>query len=317
MTDPIFPALLKFWRTRKGYSQQELARAARVSTRHLSFLETGRAGPSEEMVLRLAETLGLPLREQNEMLRAGGLPGRYLETPEQEMCAGVDWAIERMLQQQEPYPLTVLSVDYDILRSNRAASRVFGEFVATPSRLTQPLNMYQLLFDPHLVRPYVQDWPQVARMMLARLHREAHQHPSDRRLSALLARVLRYPGVPAEWRKPDFSVEMVSTLAIRLRRGDVQLAFMTTLTSFAAPLLVTLQELRLESYFPIDEQTRAACERIASGLPVLPPTSPTLPAPPVAVAVAAAAQSVAAPAAAGYAPPPALRPAPPRPPAQA
>jgi transcriptional regulator with XRE-family HTH domain len=267
MPDSMFPALLKFWRVRKGYSQAELAVAARVSTRHLSFLETGRAKPSEEMVLRLVDALGVPLRDQNDMLRTADFAPRYAEPKLSEVSSGVEWALERMLQQQEPYPLTVLSVDYDIVRSNRAASRVFGEFVAVPSRLSEPLNMYTLLFDPYLVRPFVQDWPRVAHMMVARLHREAFQHRGDERLVRLLDRVLRYPKVPAEWRQPDFSVEMESTMAIRLQRGDLQLGFLTTLTNFSAPLLVTLQELRIESYFPLDAQTQAACERIASEQP--------------------------------------------------
>jgi transcriptional regulator with XRE-family HTH domain len=270
MPESMFPALLKFWRVRKGYSQLELAGVARVSTRHISFLETGRARPSEEMVLRLMDALGVPLRDQNNMLRTADFPPRYAEPKLTELSSGVEWALERMLRQQEPYPLTVLSVDYDIVRSNSAASRVFGEFVAMPSHLSEPLNMYTLLFDPFLVRPFVQDWPLVAAMMVARLHREAFQHSGDERLVRLLDRVLRYPKVPAAWRQPDFSLEMESTMAIRLQRGDLQLGFLTTLTSFSAPLLVTLQELRIESYFPLDASTQAACERIASDQPLAP-----------------------------------------------
>lgn len=264
MTDRLFPALLKYWRGRGGYSQLELALATEVSARHLSFLETGRARPSQAMVLRLMAALDLPLRDQNDLLRTAGFGPRFAEPALDAVAPAVDWAIERMLHQQEPYPLLLLDADYGVVRGNDAARRVFATFVDEPARLSEPLNMYTLLFDPGLVRPFVVDWERLARKMVARLHREALRQQGDSRLAALLTRALAYPGVPREWRQPDFSADSDATLTVTLRRGDLTLGFLTTLTAFSAPQLVTLQELRIESYFPLDAQTQQVCERLAA-----------------------------------------------------
>jgi transcriptional regulator with XRE-family HTH domain len=263
MTARLFPALLKYWRGRQGQSQLDLALLADVSARHISFLESGRAKPSDEMVLRLMAALDVPLRDQNEVLRAAGFEPRFAEPELEAISPAIDWAIERMLLQQEPYPLTLLSGDYRILRSNRAAQRLFSHFVADPARLAGPLDMFSLLFDPALARPFVVDWPGLAARMLARLHREVLHSRGDMRLSALLDRALQYADVRAEWRQPSFAAPVESTLKVWLRRGDLQIGFMTTLTAFSAPGVITLEELRIESYFPLDEQTRQTCERLA------------------------------------------------------
>jgi transcriptional regulator with XRE-family HTH domain len=261
MSDRLFPALLKYWRSRHGQSQLGLALAAGVSARHISFLESGRAKPSSDMVLRLMAVLGVPLRDQNEALRVAGHAPRFAEPELHAIAPEIDWAIERMLAQQEPFPLTVLSPDYRILRRNSAASRVFEGFIAGPAPRNEPPDLFALVFDPGLARPFLVDWHHVAHHMLARLHREALHAPGDARLSALLARVMHYPGVKDEWRRPDFGASLGSTLTIRLRRGEVSLNFMTTVTCFAAPRQVTLEELRIESYVPLDSATREFCTR--------------------------------------------------------
>ena len=264
MNNQMFPALLKYWRNHNGQSQLDLALAAGVSARHISFLESGRAMPSQEMVLRLMSTLGVPLRDQNEAIRAAGFSPRYSEPSLEAISPAIDWAIERMLKQQEPYPLTVLSVDYQIIKNNLATKRMFDLFVEDASRLTEQIDMFTLLFDPALARPFVVDWQQLAHHMLARLHHETLKSRGDPRLSALLERVLRFPNVKAEWRHPDFSTAIGSALNVRLQRGDLAVGFMTTLTAFSAPTIVTLEELRIESYFPLDASTRRVCERLAA-----------------------------------------------------
>jgi len=264
VTGRLFPALLRYWRDCRGISQLDLALTAGVSSRHVSFLESGRSKPSEAMVLRLMVALDVPLREQNQILLAAGFTARFPEPALDEVEPAVEHAISRMMQQQEPYPLTVLSGGYDILRSNGAAGALFAHFVAEPARLpTPPLNMFSLLFDPSLVRPFVTDWARVGHQMIARLHREALQHRTDDRLRALIQRTLAYPDVPSAWRRPDFSAHCGSTLEIQLCRGEVRLGFLTTMTMFSAPQQVTLDELRIESYFPLDEATRSTCIRMA------------------------------------------------------
>src|SRR5207253_151378 len=129
-----------YWRDCRGISQLDLAIDAGVSARHVSFLESGRSKPSEAMVMRLMVALDVPLREQNQILLAAGFPARFPEPGLDEVAPVVEQAIDRMMQQQEPYPLTVLSGGYDVLRSNRAAGALFARFVAEPARLPMTLN---------------------------------------------------------------------------------------------------------------------------------------------------------------------------------
>ncbi|CAN5809846.1 helix-turn-helix transcriptional regulator [soil metagenome] len=267
MNDLLFPALLKFWRGRHGQSQLDLALSAGVSARHISFLEAGRAAPSIDMVLRLMAALDVPLRHQNEALRAAGFAPRFPEPELGAISPAIDWAIERMVRQQEPYPLTVLAADYRIVKMNNPASSLFAHFVQDRARAIGSLDMFSLLFDPGLAKPFVMGWDQLAGKMLARLHREMLQGGGDSRLSSLLDRALRYPGVNAQWRRPDLSTQIDSTLEVWLQRDDTRVGFMTTVTAFSAPRSVTLEELRIESYFPLDEATRMVCERWAEAAP--------------------------------------------------
>jgi transcriptional regulator with XRE-family HTH domain len=263
MTSRLFPALLRYWRNRRGLSQLDLALEANVSARHVSFLESGRAKPSDEMALRLLAVLSVPLREQNHALRAAGLSPHYPEPEIGSLDPVIEQAIERMMAQQEPYPLTVLSADSTILRSNAAAARLFGAFVAEPSALPTRLDLFTLIFDPRFMRPFVVDWPALARSMVSRLHREHLARGGDERLAARLEQVFAYPDVPRAWRNPDFAVDIAPCLTLRFARGDLHLGFLTTLTVFSAPQQVTLEELRIESCFPLDEATRQVCEAAA------------------------------------------------------
>src|SRR5216684_3786239 len=188
----LFPALLRHWRTLRGLSQLDLALAADVSSRHVSFLETGRAQPSREMVLRLATTLSVPLREQNDLLRAAGFPDAFAEPGlEGGQPPGVAQAIDRMLAQQEPFPMTVLDRHYSVLRTNGGGTRL-------------------------LARPFVVDWERVAHAFVSRLHRETLAKPADAGLAALLRSLFEYPDVPEAWRQPDFSTPSDPTLTLRL-----------------------------------------------------------------------------------------------------
>lgn len=265
MINRIFPALLKYWRGRSGLSQLDLALAADVSVRHLSCLETGRAQPSESMVLRLLATLNVPLRHQNDALIAAGFAAHFLDPALDSLPDAVQSAMDRMLQQQEPFPMTVLAADYKILQHNAAARRVFGQFTANPQLLSpQSVDMFALILDPALGKPFVRDWHTVARHMLTRLQRELSRS-GDVRLASLLDRAMQYPGVESSWRYPDEDAKTYSTLEVWLQRDGLTLGFMTTLTAFSSPGNVLLDELRLESYFPLNEATRVACERLAAG----------------------------------------------------
>jgi transcriptional regulator with XRE-family HTH domain len=262
----IFPALLRHHRHLRGLSQLDLAVASDVSSRHVSFLETGRAQPSREMVLRLGACLSVSLRDQNELLRAAGFPPAYAEpSPHGGLPPFVDQAIERMMQVHEPFPMTLLDRSFDVLRSNAGGTRLLERFVAEPAALGTTPNAYRLLFDPRLVRPFVRDWAKVARSVVARLHRETLLHPTNTALSSLLRSLFDYPDVPQSFRQPDFSEPNEPVLVLRLARGATSLAFLTTLTHFNAPGNVTVEEVTIESYFPLDHATEVACAAIAQG----------------------------------------------------
>jgi transcriptional regulator with XRE-family HTH domain len=261
--DRLFSALLRDWRSRRGMSQLDLAVAADVSSRHVSFLETGRAEPSREMVLRLAGTLNLPLREQNAMLRAAGFIDEFAEPDVRgDLPGSIAAALDRMFAAHEPFPIVAVDRRYDVLRLNAGGARLLGRFVADPSALASPPNLFLTLFDPRAARRFVVDWERVAHTMIARLHREVLARAGDAELASLLGTLLAFPGVPASWRQPDFSAPADPVLTLHLRRDSLDLAFLTTITSFSAPQNVTLEELRIESYYPLDEATAAACEAL-------------------------------------------------------
>jgi transcriptional regulator with XRE-family HTH domain len=269
MSNQLFPAVLRYWRGRRGLSQLDLSLEAQVSARHVSFLESGRAEPSAEMVLRLLSALHVPLRAQNEALRAAGLEAHFPE-PGLEALDALDPHIQRavvqMMMQQEPFPLTVLAGDFRILRSNRGAEALFRAFVAEPTHLPEAPDLFSLLFDPRLLRPFVEDWPVFARSTLGRLQRELLQRASDERLQRLLNRVLAFPDVPANWRHPDFSREAPAAQTLRLTRETLSVGFLVTVTKFSAPQQVILDELSIESCFPLDDATRITCERLVTDL---------------------------------------------------
>jgi transcriptional regulator with XRE-family HTH domain len=247
-------------------SQLDLAVAADVSARHVSFLETGRAQPSREMVLRLGATLNVPLRDQNEMMRAAGFPPEFPEAKEsRELPPSIERAIGRMFAAHDPYPITLLDRHYDVLRINDGGARLLSRFVADPSVLPERINVFRLLFDPRLARPFVVEWERTAHELVARLHRETLVRSSDAELGALLRSLFEYPGVPEQWRQPDFSSPSEPTMTLQVKRDNLELGFLTTITTFSAPQTVTLEELRVETYFPLDEATERACARIAAG----------------------------------------------------
>jgi transcriptional regulator with XRE-family HTH domain len=245
-------------------SQLDLALAANVSARHVSFLETGRATPSREMVLRLLATLNVPMRDQNPVLRAAGFDDAFSEPDlfSGGLPKGITTAIESMMEKHEPFPMIVVDRIYNVLRANVGATKLFSQFVLDPQAMTAPLNAFALLFDPNLGRSFVVDWERTARLFLSRLHREVLARPDDEGLRALLDSLFRYDAVPESFRHPDFAVESEPLMTLRLRRGEVELAFLTTVTAFNAPQNITLEEIRIESYFPTDDATRLHCRNM-------------------------------------------------------
>lgn len=257
----LFAALLKYWRNKRGLSQLDLAMTAEISARHISFLETGRASPSKEMVLLLAATLDLPLRERNTMLREAGFAEVFAEPRFDALeDSSIRRAVSRMLQHHEPYPMLVMNKYYDILQMNKGAHSLFKTIVG---ELPGQLNAFSAFFDPALLQPYILDWEKISCEMISRLHRESLHQPHDKHLATLLKSVLTGPSVLPESHRPDLSLGTHPVLTIRFHVGKKDIAFITTLTSFNAPQNVTLDELQIESYFPHDETTAQFCVNLA------------------------------------------------------
>jgi transcriptional regulator with XRE-family HTH domain len=254
---PVVGDHLRHWRTVRGMSQLELGMRAGVSTRHLSFVESGRANASREMLELLADALDVPLRERNALLGAAGFAQAYPESSlEGEDLAAVRRALSSMLERLDPYPCIVIDRHWNVTLANGGAMRLLSAILA-PDELAQlqPLNAARLLFHP-VMRPRVANWEAAAGAFVQRLHREALSgDPSSR---ALLDEVVSMPGVPKRWRMADLDRVSLPVIPVELVRGDVRFRLFTTLTTLGTPLDVTLQELRIETYFPADDATDAA-----------------------------------------------------------
>jgi transcriptional regulator with XRE-family HTH domain len=256
----MLSALLKHFRRTRGLSQLDLASAAEVSPRHLSFLETGRAKPSREMVLRIGVTLGLSLRDQNALLSAAGFSETFRETEIGQLAPHIKRALERMMQAHEPFPLIVFDINYDVRMMNHGASTLLRTLV--PNAGTRGLNLLEMCFDPDGLRPYLENWEHAALHFLQRVARE-HLQTGREALGLLLSRLLAYPDVPQRARSLDLTAQLEPVFDVRFRYLDQRFAFLTTLTAFSAPQDVTLDELRIESYFPLDDATTRLCEQLA------------------------------------------------------
>jgi transcriptional regulator with XRE-family HTH domain len=260
----LFRALFRHYRQGRGMSQLDLSLAAGVSARHISFIETGRAQASREVIMRLSSALGLGLRDVNALLQAAGLPREFRESDGRAKWPdSIERAVSRMLAQQEPYPMVVLNVRHDVLRGNQAAFRLLGLFLNEPAALGDRPNLLHALFDPRLMRPYVTDWARLARTLLTQLQRDALARPADGSIPALISELCNFPGVPEQWREPALDLPQTPTLEFEAERDGQRVRFLTTLTVFNAALDVTLEELRLESFFPVDEATEAICRKLA------------------------------------------------------
>jgi transcriptional regulator with XRE-family HTH domain len=245
-----FGLLLKRWRKARGLSQEELAHRARVSTRHLSCLETGRASPSRPMVLSLAETLELPFRERNNLLSAAGFAPRFggsgLDDPN---LAHVRRALDHLLSQQEPFGAVVMDRLYNVISMNRGALRLL-RLIPSPPPPPLGTNLYHLLLHPDGLRPLLLNFDEITGLLLSRLEREVMVN-DDQPLGELLQALRAYGPVP---QPPEVHAAGLQPFGVlRVKRPGGELALFTMLTSLGTPLDVTAEELRIESYFPADE----------------------------------------------------------------
>lgn len=253
-----FGPLLKQWRERRRLSQLALAVDAEISSRHLSFIETGRAQPSRDMVLLLSRVLDVPPRGRNDLLTAAGYAPVYRETGlEAPEMADVRRALDFILRQQEPYPGLVIDGHWNILMTNGGARRLMGLFLdaeATAAVGGRP-NAMRLFYHPRGMRPYIVNWEATAAGLIQWLHRDLARGIGDAETGRLLAELLSYPDVPQKWRTLDLDAAPVPFLAVELRKGPTRLKFFSTLTTLGVPYDITLHELRVECFFPADRES--------------------------------------------------------------
>ncbi|MBB5134338.1 transcriptional regulator with XRE-family HTH domain [Thermocatellispora tengchongensis] len=248
--------LLRSWRQRRRVSQLDLAIAAGVSARHISFLETGRARPSREMVMRLADNLGVPLRHRNRLLVAAGFAPAYRERPvDAPEMGAVRAALDKILAGHEPYPALVVDRGWHLVAANRAAG-LFLE--GMPDHLLEPpINVMRLSLHPDGLAARMVNLPEVRASLLYNLRRQADAS-GDGVLAELHDEIAayRYPGVDVNVARLPGAADIL--VPLRVRHGDAVLSLFTTIAAFGTPVDVTVSELAIEMFWPNDEATAAA-----------------------------------------------------------
>lgn len=246
--------LLRTWRQRRNLSQLELALGADVSSRHVSFLETGRAQPSREMVIRLAEELEIPLRERNSLLLAAGYAPVYEERPldAPEMDA-IRQALDRFLRAHEPYPAVVVDRYHNLITANDALDLLLEG--VDPALLEPPANGMRIALHPRGMAPRTLNLPEWSAQLLQRVRREA-QVTGDPDLAGLYEELVGYPGVQVTAPHADVHPgDIVLPLKLLDTDGSSELAFFSTLSTFGTAADITLSELAIEAFYPANAHT--------------------------------------------------------------
>jgi transcriptional regulator with XRE-family HTH domain len=254
VTSPQFPSSLVWWRKKRGFSQLQLAMAAACSQRHISFLELGRTNPSRDMVLRLSAALDLPLRQSNELLLGAGFAPVWAETNFQAApLAPVREALNYMLDQQEPYPAVVVDRQWNLLQANKGAVNLV-EFLVGAIAPGTAINLADALVGPDILRPHLVNWSEVVRYFIHSVEADAAADATNETAN-LLERLLGYKDVRSAIKSSAISANG-PILPMHFRKGRTELRLFTTIATLGTPQDITLQELRIESFFPMDEATR-------------------------------------------------------------
>ncbi|MBC8136879.1 MAG: helix-turn-helix transcriptional regulator [Fibrella sp.] len=263
LSAPRIGNLLREWRQRRRMSQMELSFAAEVSTRHLSFVETGRAAPSREMVIHLAERLEIPLRERNTLLTAAGFaplfPERTLADP---ALSAARAAVEMVLAGHEPYPALAIDRHWTLIAANQAAQRLLGGIA--PELLVPPMNVIRLSIHPAGLAPRIVNFRQWRSHLLARLRHQI-EVTADPLLVELMREASNFP-VPdgGAGDNASFHTEVAGIVVpLRILTDFGILSLLSTTTVFGTPVDVTVSEIALETFYPMDADSSAALHRLA------------------------------------------------------
>lgn len=264
-TDSPFSALLKKWRKLRRCSQLSLAVDAEVSQRHVSFLESGRARPSREMVLSLAEALAMPLRERNLLLSAAGYAPMFKERHlNNEEMSAINHALELTLKHHDPYPAIVVDRNWNLLMSNDSAQNLIRA-IGEPEDVWQQVdpsgdkNTYRMTFSPYGFRPHIANWEQFSKGLLIRLQREVSADPSNTYLSDLLEEACDTIGEPIVTKEGPIA----PVLPMEMNLAGLKLKTFSMISSFGTAQDVTAEEIKVETFYPADDFTRQFFERMA------------------------------------------------------
>ena len=264
----MFGPMLRTWRRRRGASQLALALQSGVSQRHVSFLESGRARPSREMVVQLSTALDVPLRQRNAMLLAAGFAPAYRETnlaaPE---LLPVRKAIDHMLKQQEPYPAVVIDRLWNLIQANEAANAFTIFLFEGPPPAPPPgksPNILRWLLDPKALRSKISNWEEVARYLVSTTYAEILADGGEPKALAFIEEIMAYPDVPASFRKLRFEERPAPVLTVDYLVGGKALSVFTTIATLGTPQDITLQEVRIECFFPADDRSDALFKSLAA-----------------------------------------------------
>ncbi|HVK98262.1 MAG TPA: helix-turn-helix transcriptional regulator [Dongiaceae bacterium] len=270
---PSFGALLKSWRGTRKRSQLDLALDAGVSQRHLSFLESGRAQPSRDMILQLAEVLDIPLRERNMLLHAAGFASLYQERGlDSAEMAAIKQALEMMLRHHDPYPAVVVDRHWNLVLRNAAADRFIGllgdqETIWGKVDPSGQYNILRMTFHPSGMQPLLRNWEPTATLLLSRLQREVTADPANGRLRDLFNELSALPCVPPNWRNQVWNSVPPPFLPLEVGMGDLTLKLFSMISTFGTALDVTAEELRVEAFFPADDFSAQFFKSLAQASP--------------------------------------------------
>lgn len=249
-----FAAMLRRWRQRRGWSQLDLAGRTGISQRHLSFLELGREQPGRDMVLRLAATLDVPLRRQNAMLLAAGFAPVWHETAfDAQELAPVRRALDYILVQQEPFPAAAIDRHWNLLKANAGMVRLV-DFLVGPLPVGAKVNLADALVAPDVLRPFLLNWEEVVRYFVRSVEADAAAE-GTRETGALLERLLAYEDVLSVLKTFPAEASASSVLPMHFLKENVSLRLFTTIATLGTPQDITTQELRIESFFAMDDAT--------------------------------------------------------------
>lgn len=259
---PSVGDLLRTWRQRRRLSQLSLATEAEISARHLCFVETGRAKPSRELLLHLAEQLEIPLRERNALLLSAGFAPIYQETPlEANVMAPVRAALDQILAGHLPFPAVVVNLRWDLVAANETAMGLIVKYVS-PELLQPPINALRVTLHPKGLSSRILNFSEYSAHLLTRLQRQAASS-GDPRLTALYDELKKYPGVGAASHTLEPASMVFTPLRLRSHDND-ELTLFSTIATFGTALDLTLSELAIESFFPGDKKTEAAFRALQS-----------------------------------------------------